>query len=201
MVDYENWDQLDQFKIRYAACLWCGVQPTNSWLLDKINFPQIIPVYEMLEQACQAGDLKTNNSIKVDTEHLLSNFEGFAGEIVAKSELTRFALERGQSPAFLFPNERNKSAAAVEPEPEPDEPKPVLPSSLSADVDKIYSTRVADYRKEHERRPTIKEDEVWQKAVGISRPRMRELRNRARLKDEEKGGAPRRLKKSITRPK
>jgi len=122
MVDYENWDQVDPLKIRHAACLWCGVQPTNSWLLDKINFPQIIPIYEMLERAYQAGDLKTNNSIKIDMEHLLTNIDGFAGEMVARRELIRFAVERGQSPAFLFPNERNKSAAAVEPEPEPDYP-------------------------------------------------------------------------------
>jgi hypothetical protein len=53
------------------------------------------------------------------------------------------------------------------------------------DVDVAYKGRITEGRY-----PTIAEDEAWRKEVGLSRPRMRELRAKHRPVAAKKGGAP-----------
>lgn len=73
-------------------------------------------------------------------------------------------------------------------------PSPSARQTLRDDVDRMYLERRDAFRNAEGRPPSIKEDEVWAKENGLSRPRIRQLRAKHLTDGEKKGG--RRKKKS-----
>lgn len=197
MVDYKYWDFVDELEIRQAACLWCGVQPTAAWLSDKINYPQMYPIYQMLEQAWKAGKLKSNNSGRADFEFLLKG-DKVANEIVSKADLVRLALELGETPAFLFPKERGKdtnTVATVREGTSEHEPPEEQPADWHIQVENWYrDERVAQHPTDE--RPPNRDDDLEaarEKFQGwrIGRDFMRTIRAAHAPDDWTAKGAPR----------
>jgi hypothetical protein len=75
-------------------------------------------------------------------------------------------------------------------------------AATDSDTRKAALTRRVDFEKAYKERigegryPTMREDEAWAKDIGISRPRLRELRAKIRPPYEKKGGHPKGRRKT-----
>jgi hypothetical protein len=67
-------------------------------------------------------------------------------------------------------------------------PQPVLPFRTNTDAE--YLEHIESFRRENERYSTRDEDEKWGQGLGLTRKRVRELRNKHIPPDTKRGGRP-----------
>lgn len=67
------------------------------------------------------------------------------------------------------------------------------PKRTKLEIEKLYVERCEEFREVQGRRPTKAADHDWARSVGVSRPRIRELRKKFGTAYEKVGGAPKRM--------
>ena len=89
-MNYEIWDLSEEFDIGDAVFLWAEVAPGS-----KVEVQRIRPYIQLLHSAVARDELPGRL--------------GPRGWITSREALLAFAKKKGQTPPFLFPEERHKS--------------------------------------------------------------------------------------------
>jgi len=112
MPDYDAWDLVNDFTVAQAVCLWCGVDPDISFLIQKSKNPQIAAIEQMLVSEIRAGRLRADS-----TQNVLSSIGNYSESLVTREALKELAERKELKPKFLFPMAR---------EPDPLENLPIV---------------------------------------------------------------------------
>ncbi len=112
MPDYDAWDLVNDFTVAQASCLWCGVDPDISFLIQKSKNPQIAAIEQMLVSEIRAGRLRADS-----TQNVLSSIGNYSESLVTREALKELAERKELKPKFLFPMAR---------EPDPLENLPIV---------------------------------------------------------------------------
>lgn len=118
----------------------------------------------------------------------------------SRPEFSEWASSRGLSPpAFIggtvrgatddAKSPRERLARPVEAANEVEADRPARQVS-TAELNKEYRARVDDARRATGRPPTMNQDDAWRRKKGLTRERIRELRNNMLTPEEKKGGPP-----------
>lgn len=169
MVDYAAWASVDTLTIWQAAFLWVGMDPALSSVgTATANVPAVVaPRLQMLQGAIAAGELAADS--RMNASAAAGNY---ASSFVQRGDLMKFAEDRGETPAFLFPPSRMKPQA-----PTPD-------SALSPDSAVLSKERF---------NTLFKDSKLLQEAERNARRRMQEAEWNARRLEEALGRAAERV--------
>jgi hypothetical protein len=97
--DLSSWSLLDTYTVEEAACLWANIDPTTPTSdRTKLEVSKFTPIYQLLSRAAKDGTLPVGSSNSQITRH----------------DLTIFAYNKREKPAFLF-NTSKPEAGVVEP--------------------------------------------------------------------------------------
>ncbi len=97
MPDYDAWDLVNDFTVAQASCLWCGVDPDISFLIQKSKNPQIAAIEQMLVSEIRAGRLRADS-----TQNFLSSIGNYSESLVTREALKELAERKELKPKFLF---------------------------------------------------------------------------------------------------
>ena len=101
MPDYDAWDLVNDFTVAQASCLWCEVEAGGSFLIAKMQNPQIAAIEQMLVSEIRAGRLRADS-----TQNVLSSIGNYSESLVTREALKELAERKELKPKFLFPMAR-----------------------------------------------------------------------------------------------
>jgi hypothetical protein len=97
-MNYERWDKKESFTFVEAAMLWCGYNQINLFSRLSPKYVHVHIVLKKLQEDAEKGTLLVE---KMPTK------EGVWDDaIVAREQLKKWAISKGDKPEFLFPEER-----------------------------------------------------------------------------------------------
>lgn len=102
--DYEAWDQINEFRLFQAACLWAECEPPREWrIMPRPAFVR----QQMLQEAVKNTEIKyfkqRPGGVGGDMEQVE---EIAAADLISRGLLTKYAEKTNQRPKFLFPEVR-----------------------------------------------------------------------------------------------
>jgi len=106
--DFKKWDILEEYTLSQSAWLWCDHEPKNAKMP-----PDVWSAFKKLESALMADDLRPSPEHRRNVITWRSDAKR-RGRIkgpnvewkVTKAALKSFAIDIGEKPRFLFPEER-----------------------------------------------------------------------------------------------
>lgn len=95
----KTWAVVDIFTVGQAACLWCGIEPSNSYMHDKTRYSEINAAEQLIVSEMKAGQIQLDTS-----DNALSIIGDHSSSLVSRTDLLGIAERKQAKPRFLFPD-------------------------------------------------------------------------------------------------